>query len=94
MEQMLGQFAKMHLPPEFGEKFMARFDIEHLTDLGVKIYADHLDEATVDAIILFYESPSGRKLAEATPDIMSEMTQAGMEYGQKIGAEVGEELGK
>jgi uncharacterized protein len=94
MEQMIGQFAKMGLPAEFGEKFMARFDIQRLIDLGVKVYADHLDEATVDALIAFYETPSGRKLAEATPDITTEMMLAGMEYGQKIGAEVAEEMGK
>jgi len=94
MEQMLGQFEKMGLPPEFGEKFMKRFDLDHMTEIGVKVYADHLDEPTVDALLAFYATPAGQKLADATPDIMAELTQAGMEYGQKIGQEVVEEMGK
>lgn len=94
MEQMLGQFEKMGLPPEFGEKFMARFDFDHLIDLGVKVHVAHLDEPTVDAMIVFYESPSGLKLVEALPELSAEMARVGMEYGQKIGAEVGAELDK
>lgn len=94
MDQMTAQFEKMGLPPEFGEKFMARFDIDHLMEMCVKVYADHVDEPTIDALIAFYATPAGKKVAEATPDITTEMMQAGMEYGQKIGAEVGEEMGK
>jgi hypothetical protein len=94
MEGMLGQFEKAGLPPEFGTKFMARFDLDHVMELAIKVYADHLDEATVDALAGFYATPSGKKLADATPDITVEITQAGMEYGQKIGAEVYEEMSK
>jgi hypothetical protein len=94
MQGMLGQFEKQGLPPEFGEKFMARFDLDHVMDLAAKVYVDHLDEATIDAIMAFYATPGGRKLAEATPDITVELTQASMEYGQKIGLEVVEEMRK
>jgi hypothetical protein len=94
IDSMLEEIGKMGLPPEFGEKFKARFDLDHVLDLAVKIYADHLDEATVDALITFFATPGGKKLAEATPAIMTELMQASSEYGEKIGREVGEELSK
>ena len=85
MKTMLDQFEKMGLPSEFGEKFMDRFDLDHLMDLAVGVYADHLDEPTVDALTKFFATPSGRKLAEATPDITAEITEASMKYGQGSG---------
>lgn len=94
MDAMLEQIAKMGLPPEFGEKFKARFDLDHVLELAVKIYADHLDETTVDSLIAFFATPGGKKLAEATPDIMTELMRVSAEYGEKIGREVGEELSK
>jgi hypothetical protein len=94
MESMRAQFEKMHLPPEFGDKFMARFDFDHVMDLAAKAYADHLDEATIDALAAFYQTPGGRKLAEATPDITADLNASTREYGEKLAREVGAELGK
>ena len=94
VDQMLEQFKKMSLPEEFAQKFKAKFDLDHVLDINVRIYADHLDEATLDALIAFYESKSGRKYAEAFPEITRESLEAGMEYGARIGREVAEDMGK
>jgi hypothetical protein len=92
--QMLEQFKKMNLPDEFAEKFKAKFDIDHVMDINVRIYADELDEETLDALITFLQSTSGRKFAEAFPEITRKALAAGMEYGAQIGKEVAEDMHK
>ena len=91
--RMKGTFAKMGLPEEFGERFVDRFDVDHALGFSVDAYVDHVDEETIDATIAFYESPAGRKLAEALPDLTIEVIEKGEAYGEEIGREVGRELG-
>jgi len=94
VEDMLVAFETMGMQPEFGEKFVERFDLDHLLELATEVHADHLDEPTVDAMLVFYATPAGRKLAEAMPDITSALMKAGMEYGQEVGTAVAEDLAK
>jgi hypothetical protein len=52
----------------------------------------HLDDATLDAMIAFYETPAGRDLAAKMPTIQMETMDAGIVYGRKLGMEVAAEL--
>jgi hypothetical protein len=88
MEQMIEQFDAMGMSPDFGKEFMAKFDLEELEEMSVKIHADHLEEETVDALLAFFATESGKKFAEALPEITVEMTKVGMEYGQRIALEI------
>jgi len=91
--RMGATFEKMGLPPAFGEKFVARFDADHVIEMQGDVFAEHLEESTVDAMLVFYASEEGKKLAAALPDITIESLEKGEAYGREIGEEVGRELG-
>jgi hypothetical protein len=94
VDKMIGQFTKMGLPEEFGTRFKDRFDLEELMGMTAKIYAEELEEATLDAVIAFYETEQGKTFAAAMPGISEKAVEIGMKYGERIGREVGEEMNK
>jgi len=70
------------LPVEFFdelEKEMLEIGFEKLVPKYIPIYRKHLTEKDLDGIIAFYESESGKKLAEKTPLILVEAIQVGAE---------------
>ncbi len=89
MDGMLEQFRQMPgLPEGFIEAFQKLAKPESLVDLVVPIYRKHMDEATIDASLAFYRTPSGRKLLAAQPAIVKESMAAGQEWGKNLAAEV------
>lgn len=93
LDKMLAQFQAMPgLPHGFAEKFAEKADVKQIMELGLPAYVKHVDEATLDAAIAFYESPHGRKLSESLPAVTMEAMDAGAEWGRKLGAEVAREL--
>ena len=60
-----------------------------LMDLMVPIYAKYYTEEDLDNIIRFYETPSGRRMADAQPNIatdaMGVAQQWAMQFAQKMG---------
>lgn len=94
IDKMLANFAKMGLSADFAERFKDRYDLDELIEMSAKIWAERLDEETLDATLAFYATEGGKALAEAMPAIMEESLDVGMAYGERIGREVAEELGK
>ena len=60
-----------------------------LMDLMVPIYAKYYTEEDLDNIIRFYETPSGRRMADAqtkiATDAMGVAQQWAMQFAQKMG---------
>lgn len=81
-------FAKMGLPESFTEAFLDRFDYDRMIDESVDIYAEKLEEATLDALIAFYTSEHGLIFAAEMPAI----SVAGLRVGQKYGEELATEI--
>jgi hypothetical protein len=93
MDKSIEQIAAMPgLPAGFAAKFKEKADIKDLVALIVPIYAKHFDEATLDSLITFFESPVGKKLVAEQPAIAAESADAGAVWGAKVGAEVAAEL--
>lgn len=63
---------------------------EKMVDMYVPVYKKYLTLEDLKEIVVFYESPIGRKLGVATPL----MTAEGMQLGQQIGMEMVTELQK
>ncbi len=61
---------------------------EELLGLMVPAYQKHLEQADVDAVIAFYETPAGKRFVAAQPKIL----QDSMPIVQKWGAELAQEL--
>ncbi|HJD75943.1 MAG TPA: DUF2059 domain-containing protein [Bacteroides reticulotermitis] len=57
---------------------------EKLVDIYAPIYKKHLTLDELKQIVLFYESPVGKKLGEVTPTMAAE----GMEVGQQLSVEM------
>jgi len=81
-------FAKMGLPESFTEAFLDRFDYDRMIDETVEIYAEKLEEETLDALIAFYASEQGQLFAAELPAI----SVAGLRMGQKYGEELATEI--
>lgn len=93
MDVMLEGFEKMPMLPDgFGELFKERFDLAEVIEFTVPVLMEHLDEETLTNAIAFYETELGAKLAAAQPEILVETVRAGQAYGEKVGAEVAQEL--
>jgi len=80
---------------EFGKEWEteAQKSRQHLLDLSKATMAKYYNEEDIKALIAFFKTPAGRKLAEAGPKIVMEQMQAGQAWGQKLGAEIGARVG-
>lgn len=72
------------------EKFLAR-QVE-MIDMVAPLWAEKLTVAELAEIGAFYKTPTGRKLIAHQPEIMQKSMIVGMQWGQRIGAEVEAEL--
>ncbi len=82
------------IPAAFWNAFLAhaRQDTTQLMELLIPIYASHLTKAELEGLVRFYQTPLGRRLAEALPLITQESMQAGQSWGAGIGRQVAESL--
>jgi uncharacterized protein len=58
------------------QKTIKVFSIDELFDVMIPVYQRHLTHSEIQTIIEFYSSPTGRKMIEEMPAIMSEAMQA------------------
>ncbi len=88
--------ANPQIPAAFWDAFLARARraLPQLVDALVPIYASHFNQAELDQLVRFYESPLGKHLSEVQPLILQESMQAGHSWGAVIGREVGESLAR
>lgn len=76
------------IPEAFFVAFEAEFTAQRLEDLALPIYDKHLSAAEVKALLAFYGSPEGKSFAQKQGLI----TEESMLAGQKLGAQVGQEV--
>jgi hypothetical protein len=69
------------------EKEFNKATVDNLIEMLVPVYLKHLSIEDLQELIVFYESPVGKKYAEKNPLIMQESMQVGQLWGQRIGAE-------
>jgi uncharacterized protein len=79
----------MGAPKEYAQKFKDAFDFDGMIESTVAVYEKHLDEEEIDAMVKFYASDSGKKIAAAMPDITIDSMKAGQEYGKRAAEEAG-----
>lgn len=90
MDQMLLALRPMatQLPESFWKELEAEIDPNQLVELTVPIYTRHLTHADVKELLVFYESPVGKKMIAVQPAIMAEAMTVGQAWGQEVGARV------
>jgi uncharacterized protein len=94
LAQMLDSFKSMHsnVPEEFWDQILQEFDADSMIQLIIPIYDKHLTHDDIKGLLAFYESPLGRKMVEATPDITKESLTAGQQWGMEIARKVQKRL--
>jgi hypothetical protein len=81
-------FAKMGLPDSFTESFLDRFDYDRMIDAVVEIYAEKLEEETIDALIAFHESEQGKVYASLLPELSVATFRVGQKYGEELATDI------
>ncbi len=84
MDQLLGSFKQSNpaVPARFWDDLRSEMNAGQLTELVVPIYDRHLGHDDIKQVIAFYESPAGRKLNAAQPQIVAETMKAGQDWGR------------
>jgi uncharacterized protein len=86
MNQMLPAMQQMlpDAPAAFWETFKQELDANELMQAIIPVYQKHLTEEDIQAILVFYNTPAGKKLISAQPSIMQESMMIGQQWGQKV----------
>lgn len=87
LDQALTNIAEMGMPQTFRDCFRDGYDLEHVLEFTTDVYAEQLDEATIDALLAFYKSEGGKACAEKLPAITLETMKRGSDYGRKVGGD-------
>jgi hypothetical protein len=101
MQQVMGEMERTMrplmanaLPPgEYREKlveaffvkFHSKMDLQPLLDQAVLSYDHHFTHEEIKQMIQFYQSPVGKKMADTSPQLTSEMMAQGQKLGQDLG---------
>ncbi|MCB0405490.1 MAG: DUF2059 domain-containing protein [Bdellovibrionales bacterium] len=67
---------------------------EKIEALYRPVYVEYYTEADLKGLIAFYKSPLGQKYVKADSQIRARLHQVGMEYGQRVLAEIAVEIQK
>jgi uncharacterized protein len=76
------------------EKEFLRASIDDLVEMLVPVYGKYLTKDDLEQVILFYQSPVGKKFASNTPLIMQESMQIGQLWGIKIAQQLEQKMRK
>lgn len=74
------------VPENKKENFSKEFDasVPSLLDKMVNIYMEIYTAADIKAMIVFYESPVGKKMSEKAAELGQKSMQAGQEWSQEL----------
>jgi uncharacterized protein len=90
MDQMISNFKSSHsgVNEQFWEDFKKEVKAEDFENMIFPIYDKYYTESDIDQLIVFYNSPIGKKMIATMPQVMQESMAA----GQKLGKEIAEKF--
>ncbi len=65
-------------------EFRKEFDLNKIFELQIAAYDKHLSADDIESLVAFYESPAGRRMIEAMPEITSELMTQATQMSQEI----------
>lgn len=94
LDQMVAILQKSHpdAPLEFWVKFRTSANTHELLELIIPVYDKYYSLEDLKQINAFYESPSGQRMVQVSPEVMKESMQIGQQWGSKLGKQVAEEI--
>nr|WP_320117503.1 DUF2059 domain-containing protein [uncultured Marinifilum sp.] len=97
VKTMIKQFKSVesNVPEKYWEKAEIEFlntSIDDLIDMIVPVYKKNMSHDDLLAMIAFFESEAGKRIAQKIPEITTQSMQAGMIWGQTIGKKIHEDI--
>lgn len=91
---MLAMFQKQYpnVSKEFWNEMSRKVKAEEIINLVTPIYAKYYTEEDLDQIILFYNSPAGKKVTATLPQITQETMEVGKAWGEKLAKQIFQEM--
>ena len=88
--------ARPDVPDQFWQDFTVEFKHQASPDELMKailpIYDKHFTHQEIRQLIVFYQSPLGRKISTTLPEIQRESVEAGRAWGENLGDRMHKEL--
>ncbi|MEO8201922.1 MAG: DUF2059 domain-containing protein [Gemmatimonadota bacterium] len=86
--------ASPQVPEAFWTEFVerAKSSVSELVEMLVPVYDREFTIEDLRGLMVFYQSPLGRKMLEAQPRITRDAMIAGQRWGAKLGSEVARDL--
>jgi uncharacterized protein len=81
-----------NVPSSTWDEMQKEFDAGSLIELIVPIYDKHLTHEDIKGLIVFYESPLGRKMTALLPAIAQESMEAGQQWGMEAAQRIQKRL--
>jgi len=76
----------------FIEKFRTRANARQILDMAIPHYDKYFTDEEIKTLIMFYETPVGKKAAATMPQLTTELQLEGRAWGEKMGRESMEEV--
>lgn len=101
MEMMLPNLIKLmkgnpniseQFADEFGRRFLAELSNDDLAAIVVQSYADQFSTEEIKSLIVFYDSPIGKKLVEVQPKLLADLGPKMQKYGENLGRTTAEKV--
>lgn len=94
MKTMIASFQNSYsnVSQQFWDDFIQEVKADDIVNLIIPIYDKYYSENDIDLLILFYNSPIGKKTIEMMPVITKESMAAGQIWGAEIGKKVRQQL--
>jgi uncharacterized protein len=91
---MLDEQAAQHpeIPAEYWKRFKTKFKPEELAERILPVYDKHFTREEINQMIVFYQSPVGKKMAELEAPIQQQCMAIGQQYGQELGMQIAQEM--
>jgi uncharacterized protein len=91
---MIDSFKKsnQNVPEEFWIELEKEVDANELVQLYIPIYDKYYTEEDLENLIVFYKSPTGRKVTSIMPTMVAESMEVGKVWGKNLARKVIDKL--
>lgn len=86
MDSFKNSYSKVN--EEFWNDFKNEVKAEDLEKMIIPIYDKYYTESDIDQLIVFHNSPIGKKMISTMPQVMQESMVVGQAWGKQIGEKV------
>ena len=88
------RLANPNVPAQFWSDFVSEVDPNELLEISVPSWNKHFSHNEIKELIVFYQSPIGKKLTATQPKLVQESMVAGQQWGLRLGQKIADGLKK